>query len=95
MALINDLVPFTDNLKSKEVCDLNPLGPKEIKHLKMQYHLFYLIGPEFLIGHHLGSKSGLLILCDGAISLVWPQITSDHTIWGKSHIFVKKNAKFK
>ena len=40
MALINDLVPFTDNLKSKEVCDLNPLGPKEIKHLKMQYHLF-------------------------------------------------------
>ena len=41
MALINDLVPFTDNLKSKEVCDLNPLGPKEIKHLKMQYHLFY------------------------------------------------------
>ena len=40
MALINDLVPFTDNLKSKEVCDLNPLGSKEIKHLKMQYHLF-------------------------------------------------------
>ena len=29
--------------------------------------------------------SGHLILYDGAISHNWPQITSDHTIWGKSH----------
>ena len=27
----------------------------------------------------------ILILCDGAISHNWPQITSHRTFWGKSH----------
>ena len=30
-------------------------------------------------------KTGHLILRDGAILHNWPQIASDHTIWGKSH----------